>query len=196
MGLLPIVMVLFSGLALRFCPFPKGPNDSTSCVSERKVNRWCHHLLWTYTCSDNGCDNERRNLITPIPLCSHCLEVKEASHRHLPQFQELEALRHYHHPSPSPPPLSLHRCQEGEEVEAVSLEGEVEVGGSWKVEVGCQAEEVEMGTRRMVHWAEEVLLGQQRKEWNVLFIFKYIFVRGDSEDRTLSQCAPKAATKY
>lgn len=70
----------------------------------------------------------------------------------------------------------------------MSLEGEVEVGGSWKVEVGCQAEEVEMGTRRMMHWAEEVLLGQQRKEWNILFIFKYIFVkiRGDSEDRTLS----------
>lgn len=45
---------------------------------------------------------------------------------------------------------------------AESLEGEVEVGGSWKVEVGCQEEEVEMGTRRMVHWAEEVLLGKQK----------------------------------
>lgn len=33
----------------------------------------------------------------------------------------------------------------------VSLEGEVEAGGSWKVEVGCQEEEVEMGTRRLVH---------------------------------------------
>lgn len=49
-------------------------------------------------------------------------------------------------------------------MEVVSLEGEAEVGGSWKVEVGCQVEEVEMGTRGMMHWAEEVLLGQQRKE--------------------------------
>lgn len=73
-------------------------------------------------------------------------------------------------------------------MEAVSLEGEAEAGGSWKVEVGCRAEEVEMGTRRMMHWAEEVLLGQQRKEWNILFILKYIFVniRVVSEDRTLS----------
>lgn len=43
----------------------------------------------------------------------------------------------------------------------MSLAGEVEAEGSWKVEVGCQEEEVEMGTRRMVHWVEEVVVGQQ-----------------------------------
>lgn len=47
-------------------------------------------------------------------------------------------------------------------MEVGSLEGEVEEGGSWKVEVGCQEEEVEMGTSRMEHWAEEVLLGKQK----------------------------------
>lgn len=50
-------------------------------------------------------------------------------------------------------------------MEVVSLGGEVEAGGSLKVEVGCQEEEAEMGTKmmRMMHWAEEVLLvGRQR----------------------------------
>lgn len=47
-------------------------------------------------------------------------------------------------------------------MEVVSLEGEVEVGGSWRVEVGSQEEEVEMGTTKMTHLAEEVLVGQQR----------------------------------
>lgn len=83
-------------------------------------------------------------------------------HQHLPLFLEREALHHYHHPSPSPPPLSLHRCLEGEGVEVVSLGVEVEVGGSGKVEVGYQEEVVEMGTRRMMHWAQVWLLGQKR----------------------------------
>ena len=48
-------------------------------------------------------------------------------------------------------------------MEVVSLGVEAEVEGSWKVEeVGCQEEEVAMVTRRMVHWAEEVLVGQHR----------------------------------
>lgn len=47
-------------------------------------------------------------------------------------------------------------------MEVVSLGGEVEAGGCWKVEAGCQEEEVEMGARMMmVHWAEEVLMGEQ-----------------------------------
>lgn len=46
-------------------------------------------------------------------------------------------------------------------MEVVSLAGEVGVEGSWKVEVGCQEGEVEMGTRRLMHWVEEVLVGQQ-----------------------------------
>lgn len=50
-----------------------------------------------------------------------------------------------------------------EEVEVVSLGEEVEAGGSWKVvEVGWQEEEVEMEARGMMHWAEEVLVAQQR----------------------------------
>lgn len=47
-------------------------------------------------------------------------------------------------------------------MEVVSLGGEAEAGGGWKVEVGCQEGEVEMGARRMTHWAEEVLLEQQK----------------------------------
>lgn len=52
-------------------------------------------------------------------------------------------------------------------MEVVSPGGEVEVGGSLRVEAGCQEEEAEMGTKMMMmmmmHWAEEVLLvGQQR----------------------------------
>lgn len=47
----------------------------------------------------------------------------------------------------------------------VSLGGEAEAGDSLKVEVGCQEEEAETGTKMMtmMHWAEEVLLvGQPR----------------------------------
>lgn len=46
----------------------------------------------------------------------------------------------------------------------VSLGGAAEAGGSWKVEVGCQEEEVEMGARRTMHWAEEVLMEGQRQK--------------------------------
>lgn len=49
-------------------------------------------------------------------------------------------------------------------MEVGSLVGEVEVGGSGKVEVGCQEEEVETETRRLMHWAEEVLVEQQQRE--------------------------------
>lgn len=47
----------------------------------------------------------------------------------------------------------------------MSLVGEVEAVGSWRVEEGCQEVEVGMGTRRMIHWAEEVVvvLGVQQK---------------------------------
>lgn len=46
-------------------------------------------------------------------------------------------------------------------MEVVSPGGEAGAGDSLKVEVGCQEEEVEMGTRRMIHWAEEASVGQQ-----------------------------------
>lgn len=49
-------------------------------------------------------------------------------------------------------------------MEVESLAGEAEAGGSWKVEVGCQEEEVETETRRLLHWAEEVLVEQQQRE--------------------------------
>lgn len=45
--------------------------------------------------------------------------------------------------------------------EVVSLEGVVEVGGSWMVEEGCQEVEVGMGTRRRMDWAEEVAVAGQ-----------------------------------
>lgn len=51
----------------------------------------------------------------------------------------------------------------------MSLGAEAEAGGSWKVEVGCQEEEVEMGTRRMVHWAEVGVVGQQGCKSKILF---------------------------
>lgn len=54
----------------------------------------------------------------------------------------------------------------------VSLGGEAEAGGSWKVEVGCQEEEVEMGARRMMHWAEEVLVGERKEKLKILFLKK------------------------
>lgn len=44
----------------------------------------------------------------------------------------------------------------------VSLGEEGEAGGSWKVEGGCREGEVDLETRRMVHQAEEVLVGQRR----------------------------------
>lgn len=48
-------------------------------------------------------------------------------------------------------------------VVVVSLGGGEEAGGSWMVEEGCQEAEVGMGTRRMMHWAEGVVVaGQQR----------------------------------
>lgn len=50
-------------------------------------------------------------------------------------------------------------------VEVVSLGVEVEAGGSVKVEVGCQEEVVEMGTRRMMHWAQVWLLGKKRYKY-------------------------------
>lgn len=40
---------------------------------------------------------------------------------------------------------------------AESLGGEAEAGGSWKVEEGCQEAEAGTGTRRRVHWVEEVV---------------------------------------
>lgn len=43
----------------------------------------------------------------------------------------------------------------------VSLGGEAEAGGCWKAEVGCLEEEEEVGTRQMMHWAEEALVGGQ-----------------------------------
>lgn len=43
-----------------------------------------------------------------------------------------------------------------------SLGGEVEVGGWWKVEEGCQEAEVGMGTRGMMQWVEEVVVAQQK----------------------------------
>lgn len=46
----------------------------------------------------------------------------------------------------------------------MSQGGEAEAGGSGKEEVGCQEEEVEVGTRGMMHWAEEVLVGQQMEK--------------------------------
>lgn len=54
-------------------------------------------------------------------------------------------------------------------MEVVSLGEEVEAGGSWMVaEVGWQEEEVEMEARRTMHWAEEVLVEQQKQTW-ILF---------------------------
>lgn len=47
-------------------------------------------------------------------------------------------------------------------MEVVSLGEEVEAGGSWKAEGGCQEGEVELETRMMAHRAEEVLMGQQQ----------------------------------
>lgn len=46
-------------------------------------------------------------------------------------------------------------------MEGASLAGEAEAGGGWKAAVGCQEEEVEVGTREMMHRAEEVLVGQR-----------------------------------
>jgi len=46
-------------------------------------------------------------------------------------------------------------------VEVVSPGAEAEAVGSWKVEVGCQAGEVEVGAREMMHWAEEALVGRR-----------------------------------
>lgn len=45
---------------------------------------------------------------------------------------------------------------------------EVEAGGSVQVEVGCQEEEVEVGTRGLMHWAEEVLVGLQMEKKTIL----------------------------
>jgi len=53
-------------------------------------------------------------------------------------------------------------------VEVVSLGGEAEAVGSWKVEVGCQEGEVEVGTREMMHWAEEVLVGRRGVKQKIL----------------------------
>lgn len=43
----------------------------------------------------------------------------------------------------------------------VSLGVEGEVVGNQKAGVDCLEAEVGMGTRKMMHWAEEVLMGQQ-----------------------------------
>ncbi len=53
-------------------------------------------------------------------------------------------------------------------MEVVSLGGEVEVEGCWRVGVGSQEEEVEMGTRKMMHLAEEVLVGLRRHKHKIL----------------------------
>lgn len=57
-------------------------------------------------------------------------------------------------------------------MEVVNLGEEAEEGGSWRVEVGCQEEEVGMGTRRMMHWAEVVLGVGQQKYKQTLFLKK------------------------
>lgn len=95
---------------------------------------------------------------SPIHLSRLHLEVKRASCQRLPQSPEQEALCHYHHPSPSPLPLSPLRCLEEEVEEVGSLGGAAEAGERREVEVGCQEEEAEMGTRGKMHQAEEVLL--------------------------------------
>lgn len=63
-------------------------------------------------------------------------------------------------------------------MEGVSLGVAVVAGGSWKEEVGCQEEEVGMGTR--MHWAgeaEEVLVGQQHHK--ILYLRKKKSLLGD-----------------
>lgn len=102
--------------------------------------------------------HSRRKYISAVPSLRQCLEGVEASHRRPPQFREREALRHCHHPSPSPPPLFLHHCQEVEEEVAVSPVEEVEVGGSRRAAVGCQGEEAGMETTGHVCWVAVVLL--------------------------------------
>lgn len=52
-------------------------------------------------------------------------------------------------------------------MEVVSLGEEVAAEGSWRVEVGSREEEVEMGTRKMVHSAEGVLVGQQMSKQRI-----------------------------
>lgn len=103
-----------------------------------------------------------RKYISAAPSLRQRLGGAEASHRRPPRFREREALRHCHHPSPSPPPLSLHRCQEVEEEVAVSPVEEVGAGGSRRAAVGCQGEEAGMETRGHVCWVAVGLLTQQR----------------------------------
>lgn len=100
----------------------------------------------------------RRKSIRAAPSLQQRLEGAEASDWRPPQFREREALHHCHHPSPSPPPLFLHHCQEGEEEVAVSPVEEVEVGGSQRAEEDCQGEEAGMETRGHVCWVAAVLL--------------------------------------
>lgn len=102
--------------------------------------------------------HSRRNSISAVPSLRQCLEGEEASHRRPPQFREQEALRHCHHPSPSPPPLSPRHCQEGEEVVVVSPVEEVAVGGSQRVAVDCQGEGAGMETRGQACRVAGVLL--------------------------------------
>lgn len=54
-------------------------------------------------------------------------------------------------------------------MEVVNLGGEAEEGGGWRVEVGCQEEEVGMGTRGMMHWAEVVVLVVGQRRYKTLF---------------------------
>lgn len=47
--------------------------------------------------------------------------------------------------------------------EVVSLGGEEAAAGSWMVEEeGCQEAAAGMGTRKMMHWAEEVVVAGQQ----------------------------------
>lgn len=50
----------------------------------------------------------------------------------------------------------------------VSLGVKGEVGGSRKVGADCLEEEVAMGTRMTMHWAEEVLVEEQGYMWMIL----------------------------
>lgn len=85
-----------------------------------------------------------------------CLEAQLSSCQRLPPSLELEALCR-HHPSPSPLPLSPHRCLEEAEAEAGNRGGAAEAGGRKEVGAGCREEEAGMETRGMRRQAEEVL---------------------------------------
>lgn len=85
-----------------------------------------------------------------------CLEPQLSSRQRLPPSLEPEAPCR-HHPSPSPLPLSPHRCLEEAEAEAGNRGEAEEAGARREAEVGCREEEAGMETRGMRRRAEEVL---------------------------------------